>query len=82
LVIEYQTRETLESKLAKDADLLDQILLLKEYDWTGSQEAKSWLKGFAQRNLLSSPTAKALARKIRAMDPSDWWADLWTSRRR
>src|SRR3989344_4984110 len=35
LVSEYEKKETLEAKLTKDADLLDQILLLKEYSWQG-----------------------------------------------
>jgi 5'-deoxynucleotidase YfbR-like HD superfamily hydrolase len=30
---EYQKRKTLEAKIAKDADLLDEILLLKEYEF-------------------------------------------------
>lgn len=82
LAREYQQRTTKESQLAKDADLLDQILLLKEYAWQGNKEALSWLKGFAQRNLLSSKTALKWAKAIRAQDPSDWWSSLWTSQRR
>jgi putative hydrolase of HD superfamily len=45
LLKEYYERKTLESKIAKDADLLDQLLLLKEYEFQGSKEAERWLKG-------------------------------------
>ncbi|MEW5805388.1 MAG: HD domain-containing protein, partial [Patescibacteria group bacterium] len=40
---EYQERKTKEAKIAKDADLLDQILLLKEYEHQGNKEASNWL---------------------------------------
>src|SRR3989304_6093477 len=42
---EYGERKTLEAYLAKDADLLDQILLLREYEWSGNNEASAWLEG-------------------------------------
>jgi putative hydrolase of HD superfamily len=45
LLKEYYERKTLEAKIVKDADLLDQILLLKEYEFQGSKEAARWLKG-------------------------------------
>jgi putative hydrolase of HD superfamily len=45
LLKEYYERKTLEAKIAKDADLLDQLLLLKEYEFQGSKEAERWLKG-------------------------------------
>ena len=41
LVKEYKERKTLEAKIAKDADLLDQLLLLREYAWQGNKEADS-----------------------------------------
>ena len=39
LAKEYIERKTKEAKLAKDADLIDQILLLREYEWMGNKEA-------------------------------------------
>ena len=44
-VNEYNERKSKESILAKDADLLDQMLLLREYEWQGNKEAALWLKG-------------------------------------
>jgi len=40
---EFDARETLEAKITKDADLLDEMFLLKEYAWQGSKEAEDWL---------------------------------------
>lgn len=80
---EYEKRESLESKLAKDADLLDQILLLKEYAWQGNQEATQWLKGSEQAKRLFSKSAKQIAKEIVSQKPSDWWyRSGWTADRR
>lgn len=84
---EYQERKTLEAKLAKDADLIDQILLLKEYAWQGNQEASAWLHkkitDNAQYRGLQTASAKKLARQIFAGKPSDWWyRGGWTPNRR
>ena len=83
---EYHERKTKEAILAKDADLIDQILLLKEYAWQGNQEAASWLHkkitNNAQFRNLKTTSAKKIARKIFTSRPSDWWSDLWTPNRR
>jgi 5'-deoxynucleotidase YfbR-like HD superfamily hydrolase len=87
LEAEYRKRESKESILAKDADLIDQILLLREYEWQGNKEAGIWLRGKsgqshqngnAQISRLKSGSAKKLARAIMEEDPSNWWNDLWT----
>lgn len=79
---EYQERKTLEAKLAKDADLLDQVLLIKEYAWRGNQEAAMWLKGQEQEKRMFSKTAKELAALASQQRPSEWWDNLWTAERR
>ena len=84
---EYHKRETEEAKIAKDADLLDQILLLKEYILSGNKEAVSWLKDDGNKKnkhyeLLYSKSAKLLAKEILKQSPSDWWKNVWTEKRR
>lgn len=85
---EYDERKTPEAKIAKDADLLDQILLLKEYYTQGNQEAVRWLKikektECQQEKLLSSPLSKKIAKEIKRQEPSDWWTmGTWTPTRR
>ncbi len=82
---EYEDRKTAEAVLAKDADLLDQILLLREYDWAGNKEANIWLYGKgklkvnAQIAKLKTETAKKLGKEMYKVNPSDWWNNLWTS---
>ncbi len=76
---EYEERLSIESKLAKDADFLDQILLLKEYAWQGNQEATRWLKDNEQFKRLHTKSAKELAKEIMAQKPSAWWSkSSWT----
>lgn len=79
---EYDERATAEAKVAKDADLIDQILLLKEYEWQGSKEATIWLRDKAEGKKLYSKSAKKLAKEIVGQDPNEWWKNLWTDKRR
>lgn len=87
---EYEKRESKEAIIAKDADMLDQVLLLKEYDWQGNKEAKIWLlgkgkdkgKGCAQIQYLKTESAKKLGKTIFEMNPSDWWNNIWTNKNR
>lgn len=88
---EYQERKTLEAKIAKDADLLDEVFLLKEYEWGGNKEATDWLKGTHKKvkakenefeKRMSTKLAKQIARKAKKTKPSLWWDALWTSNRR
>ncbi|MBI2623274.1 MAG: HD domain-containing protein [Candidatus Liptonbacteria bacterium] len=89
LAREYEARKKKEAIIAKDADLLDEILLLREYEWQGNREAMKWLyegKGKlrtnAQLKKLKLKSSKELGRAIYEVEPSAWWANLWTSRNR
>ena len=88
---EYHERKTLESKIAKDADLLDEILLLREYAWQGNKEAADWLKGKHQKGKMGKSThqkmlvtklAKQIAEEAKRQIPSLWWKNFWTPKRR
>jgi putative hydrolase of HD superfamily len=87
-ITEYEERESLESILAKDADMLDQILLLREYEWQGSKEAKLWLEGSpndaSPRHVdrLKTEEAKKLGQSMMERNPSDWWHGLSTNTNR
>jgi len=94
LMDEYEKRESMESIVAKQADILDQILLLREYEWQGNKEAMIWLYGkaslsgeesskkFSQLNKLTLPSAIELAKMIYEVTPSEWWENIWTSKNR
>lgn len=78
---EYNQRKSKESFIAKDADMLDQILLLREYAWAGNHEAERWLSGKSE-SFLVTKSAKKLCREIKKQKPSDWWSNNWTNKRR
>jgi len=86
---EYHTRESKEAIVAKDADLLDQILLLKEYEHQGNREATIWLYGKddeedhnKQLPMLKTESAKEIGKNIIKMSPSEWWKGVWTNKNR
>lgn len=84
---EYEKRKSLEARIAKDADLLDQVFLLKEYAWQGNREAADWLKlnqkgGNQQEKQMLTKLAKQIARETKRQKPSFWWMNLWTPKRR
>lgn len=85
---EYERRESKEAIVAKDADILDQLLLLREYDWQGNREANIWLEGksrkrpYAYLDRLKTESAREVGMAIYHEDPSSWWRDLYTSKRR
>ncbi|MEZ4103481.1 MAG: hypothetical protein R3B55_02945 [Candidatus Paceibacterota bacterium] len=87
--MEYRERKTAEAIVAKDADLLDQILLLKEYSHQGNKEADIWLHGKDHEDkenkqllMLKTESAKLVGRKIIETTPSDWWKGAWSNKNR
>ena len=80
---EYQERKTLEAKIAKDADTIDELLLIKEYVLQGNKEAERWLKeGDRYLNEMFTELGKEVGKEILGQNPSSWWENLWTSKRR
>jgi putative hydrolase of HD superfamily len=87
---EFEERKSKEAIIAKDADLLDQILLLREYAHQGNKEAEIWLNGKgvadkgvnAQYRNLKTKSAKILGREILSGKVSEWWENIWTPKNR
>ncbi len=81
LIDEFNARETLEARLAQDADQLDFILELKRQQDLGNKSAAEWLKYSVKR--LITDFAKKLANEILQTDSSDWWfkkkEELWVN---
>jgi putative hydrolase of HD superfamily len=88
LMTEYEKRESQEAILTKQADILDQILLLREYEWQGNKEAMIWLNGkggneeATQLKKLTLPSAIELGKMIYEVSPSEWWENIWTNKNR
>lgn len=69
---EYSKRISRESKIAKDADNLDQVLLMREYAWMGNKEAQLWERMKTQQSMLYSRSAKEIYARIYTITPSNW----------
>lgn len=82
LAEEYDGRKSREAVIAKDADMLDQILLLREYVWQGNKEAEKWLKRKSTTDNFKTGSAKSLAQSIMKEDPSSWFENLTTNKNR
>lgn len=80
---ELEDVETLEARLAQDADQIDLILNLREEEDLGNRRARKWIECCLKR--LRTAEAKALALKISETDPTDWWfvdrdSSWWTQK--
>jgi putative hydrolase of HD superfamily len=71
LIEEYRSSETLEAKLAHDADQLDLILELKEQSDLGNPYAMKWIYFALKR--LQTDIGRDLADEVLNTDSTDWW---------
>lgn len=83
LVEERNLAETLEGKIARDADQLEWLLSLKEQVDTGNIRAESWLPSTVKR--LKTEQAKQLAEVIVKTKSDNWWfsdkeSNWWVNR--
>lgn len=85
---QYRLRDSLEARVAKDADRLDQLLLLREYELVGNREAAAWLRGkeldqpYAKLDEMETESGRALGRAIYDEPPARWWEGVWTKENR
>lgn len=88
LINEYEKRETKEAIVAKDADYVDQILLLREYEWQGNKEAPLWLHDkerkvpYAKVKDLKTKSAQKIGKAIYDERPTTWFEGIWTKKNR
>lgn len=80
---EFKERTTLEGKLAKDADVLEWVLSLKEQFDTGSTRAEKWMQIAVKR--LQTKHAKEIGEIIMKTKSDHWWFaeqddDWWVTR--
>lgn len=72
ILFEYNERKTLESKVAKDADNLDQAFLIREYACIGNKIAAIWEQGQTQKSMLFTESAKKLYEAMYEITPNTW----------
>ena len=68
---EFNARETMESRIARDADQIALILQLKEYGDLGNKYSEEWIEYALKR--LCTEEGKKLAARIIETDSSHWW---------
>lgn len=71
LVAEYEAEDTLEARLAHDADKVDSLLQAREYKEQG-YKTEAWIE--TSLNALRTDAGKRLAQAIMSADPHHWWA--------
>lgn len=74
ILIEYAKLETLEAKIAKDADTLELILFLKEQLDKGNSQAQNWIDSAKKR--LITGIAKELCIAIENENYYNWWYNM------
>ncbi|MBX4191562.1 MAG: HD domain-containing protein [Candidatus Doudnabacteria bacterium] len=74
IIAEYEKRESIESKIVKDADNLDIDIELKEIEELGSQLPEKWAgnRRLVRDTKLYTESAKKLWDQIQESDPSSW----------
>ncbi len=70
LMDEYEEGKTTEAIVAKDADLLDQMILQQEYFFGDNTNRSAWQHHTETR--LKTKTAKEIAASIKKANPFDW----------
>jgi putative hydrolases of HD superfamily len=74
-VEEYEDRQTLVSKCAKDADSVAQMYIEWLLSWRGNKLAEKWLNGDYKSRVphLRTESAKKLALSMKDSNPQMWW---------
>lgn len=71
LLSEYKAGDTVEAKIVKDADLIELMLVLKELQEKGCQNALLWHERLSAK--LFFDFSKEMAEEILTVDSSRWW---------
>jgi len=71
LIDEFNSGETKEAKLVKDADQISFILELKKLDDTGAKGPEKWLPVIIER--LKTDTGRQIAQSILETSWDEWW---------
>lgn len=70
---EMEERESLEARLAKEADNLEWLATMREEELKGNSKAKSWADIVFKR--LKTEAGQKLGKLLLSTHPDDWWFD-------
>lgn len=73
-VAEFEARETLEARLAKEADKLECLLQAREYEAQGFNDAVAWIESMVLA--MRSESGSRLATAARDLPPDEWWRQI------
>ena len=76
LTAEFEAAETIEARVARDADKLETLLQAIEYGEQGFK-TEAWIQTSIEA--LRTESAKQLARAINSADPAGWWSTFAAS---
>ncbi|MGH8909346.1 MAG: HD domain-containing protein [Egibacteraceae bacterium] len=71
LVMEYEARESLEARCARDADELECLIQAREYEAQGHADVTPWITTSAEA--LQTTSAQHLAKVCKEVPPRQWW---------
>jgi putative hydrolase of HD superfamily len=71
LISEFAEQKTLEAQIAKDADVLELIMFLKEQLDKGNEQARNWIKSALKR--LKTEKGRELAVSMLETMYYEWW---------
>lgn len=74
----FDAQESLEARLARDADRLECLMQAREYEHQGFRNTRPWMESSMAR--LQSPAARVLAERSLTMPPDEWWKTFGTAR--
>lgn len=79
---EVEAKQSLEAKLAKDADQLEWLATMREEETKGNSKAKQWAKITLKR--LKTSAGKHVGKVLMTTHPDTWWFnakdDWWVNR--
>ena len=70
----WESPDSLEAQLARDADQLECLVQAREYQAQGHKDVQDWIDGC--RAALKTDVAQALADECLRLEPSAWWQGL------
>ena len=70
----FEQGDSLEARLAREADALECLLQAREYQARGHADVQDWIDSSLKK--LSSPSARQIAQDCLQNPPASWWRDL------
>lgn len=77
LMSEFNTGESLEARLAHDADRLECLIQAREYQAQGYKDVQDWINNCEAA--LITESAKRIAQECLKVEPKEWWQGLNTT---